>query len=525
MTARISSTARLKVTHRAEAEILRYKDDHALWHKHIHNTDLDPMQILKCMEMDKHRSTVDFSCRRSRKTSLKELYCLKELATKPFQEEGIVAPRVQQALQNMSYHTDAIRRSPALRGYMAWKSGREQLTDGYYQFHNKSQASAYGIMSQIDGDGIAIASLEETDDMPQDRLLSRFLPMLGGAGRLGAPRDATFKPSIRISGVFKGADTLQRMIDSGAYHVLPAVNVHLAIEMGILNADQVLALRDQMPAAEWIRQYLCKNIAAMNHLHESWVRRALTVGLKAKLERAGPLPGLRYKKRGLISFGYDHTGHGESPTASKSALVVIEQIGNFCTFPFVKTWAPGTDDKVIEQDLAGLWDYFRPDYAIGDAYGVGMLTSLNDRLYAQGLTDIDRRTIGDGQSTGSTWQSWPFAPLRFEGMVKHSMASALRSAFNNGQAAIPYFDTENAPPGDEWLAFVRQLVNIKAEPTKASYASYKMADPKIGDDLFDAAMAAIWALVVRGAVDVPTVIGSRSQTREQLLGQALRVAA
>lgn len=525
MTARMSSTARLKLSSRAEKEILRYKDDHALWHKHIHNIELDPIQILKCIEMDQHRSTVDFSCRRSRKTSLKELYCLKQLACTPFQEEGIVAPRVQQALQNMSYHTDAIRRSPALRAYMAWKSGREQLTDGYYQFANKSQATAYGIMSQIDGDGISIASLEETDDMPQDRLLSRFLPMLGGAGRLGAPRAASFKPQIRISGVFKGADTLQRMLDSGAYHTLPAVNVHLAIEMGILNGPEVLTLRDQMPAAEWIRQYLCRNIAATNHIHELWVRRALAVGLRARLERADPLPGMRYKKRGVISFGYDHTGHGENPAASKSALVVIEQIGNFTTYPFVKTWSAGTDDKVIELDLLGLWEYFRPDYAIGDAYGVGMLTSLNDRLYAKGLTDIDRRAIGDGQSTGSTWQEWPFAPLRFEGMVKHSMASALRSAFNNGQAAIPYFDTDAADPTDDWKMFVRQLTNIKAEPTKASYASYKMADPKIGDDLFDAAMAGIWALVVRGAVDVPPVIGSRTQTRQQLLGQAMRLAA
>lgn len=523
MTARLSSAERLKLSIRAEAEILKYKDDHALWHKHIHNTELDPMQILKCIEMDQHRSTIDFSARRTRKTSIKELYCLKELATKPYQEEGIVAPRLQQSLTNIGYHTDAIRRSPALRAYINWKNGRERLSDSGYEFVNRARAQAYGIMSQIDGDALAIASLEETDDMPQDRLLSRFLPMLGGAGRLGAPREASFKPSVRISGVFKGADTLQRMIDSGEYHVLPVVNVYLGIELGILNSAQVLSLREQLPAPEWIRQYLCKNIAAMHHIHEHWVRRALTVGLKARLQPAGPLPGMRYKRRGLISFGYDHTGHGENPTASKSSLVVIEQIGNFTTFPYVRNWSAGTDDKVIELDLYGLWDYFRPDYAIGDAYGVGMLTSLNDRLYAAGLTEIDRRTIGDGQSTGSTWQGWAFAPLRFEGMVKHSMASALRSAFSNGQAAIPYFDTTDTGADPDWLGLVRQLVNIKAEPTKASYASYRMVDTKVGDDLFDAAMAAVWALATRGAIDVPAVIATRTQTREQLLGQTVRL--
>jgi hypothetical protein len=539
MTARVSSQQRLKLSNRAEVELMRYKDDHALWHRHCHNVTLDPMQILKCIEMDQHPNTIDYSARRTRKTSIKELYAMKKLFTTPFQEEGIVAPRLQQALTNVAYHTEAIRRSPMMRAYMGWKNGREQLTDGRYELVNRSKAQAYGIMSQIDGDGLSIASLEETDDMPQDRLFSRFLPMLGGAGRLGAPREASFKPQVRISGVFKGADTLQRLIDSGEYHVLPVVNVYLGCELGILNEAHVMSLRTQFPAAEWIRQFLCKNVAAMHHIHERWVRQALAVGLKAKLEIAEPMPGMRYKKRGLISFGYDHTGHGESGTASKSALVVTEQLGNFITFPFVRTWPAGTDDRVIETDLVGYWDYFRPDCAIGDAYGVGMMTSCNDRLYAKGLTEIDRRSIGDGQSTASTWLSWPFAPLRFEGMVKHSMAAALRSAFSNGQAAIPFFDADaeellagagrnvivlapaanSARAGPDWLLFIRQLVNIKAEPTKASYASYKMVDPKIGDDLFDAAMASVWALVTRGAIDVPTVITSRTQTREQLLGQ------
>lgn len=523
MTVRVTPQARLKLRIRAEAEILRYKDDHALWHKHIHNTELDPMQILKCIEMDQHHHTIDFSARRTRKTSIKELYCLKQLATNAHQEEGIVAPRLQQSLTNLAYHTDAIRRSPALKAYINFKNGREQLTDSGYEFVNRAKAQAYGIMSQIDGDALTIASLEETDDMPQDRLLSRFLPMLGGAGRLGAARDASFKPSVRISGVFKGADTLARMIASGEYHVLPVVNVYLGIQLGILNEAQVLSLREQLPAMEWIRQYLCKNMAATNHIHEAWVRRALTVGLKARLQAAGPLPGERYRKRGLITFGYDHTGHGESPTASKSTLVVTEQIGSFCTFPYVRSWPAGTDDKVIEMDLFGLWDYFRPDGAIGDAYGVGMLTSLNDRLFAHGLTEIDRRTIGDGQSTGSTWQHWPFAPLRFEGMTKHSMATTLRSIFNNGQAAMPFFDTEDPATPADWLAFVRQLGNIKAEPTKASYASYKMVDPKIGDDFFDAAMAGVWAQLTRGAIDVPTAIATRTQSREQLLGQQVRL--
>ncbi|MCW5624411.1 MAG: hypothetical protein KIT73_06835 [Burkholderiales bacterium] len=544
MTVRVSSAARIKVSHRAEIEVLRYAGNHALWHKHVHGVELDPMQVLKCIEMDRSANTIDCSCRRTGKTAVKELHALHHLATVPYQELGVVAPRLQQSINNLNYHLEAIRRSPILRGYVAWKSGREQLSDSRYAFFNHSKASAYGIMSQIDGDAISYASIEEVDDMPSDRLLSRFLPMLGSARRMGASRDASFKPQIRITGVFKGADTLQQMIDSKEYHLLPVVNVYLGIEMGILNESFMLEMRSQLPEGEYIRQFLCKNVSAQNHIWEKHIRRAMLVGLKAGLQAAEPMPGARYRKRGLVSFGYDHTGHGEGLTASKSALVVTEQIGNYVTFPFVHTWPAGTDDKVIERDLIGFWQYFDPDVAIGDAYGVGMLTSLNDRLFALGLTDVDRRTVGNGESTATTWTEWPFAPLRFEGMVKHSMATAVRSAFHNGQAAIPFFDdgvgalrSESPanvvwmPPDlssipaehSDWTMFVRQLGNMKAEPTKASYARYAMANPKLGDDLFDSTMASVWGLLTRGALDVPTVIAHRTQSREQLLGGGLLI--
>jgi hypothetical protein len=548
--ARISTAQRIKLQSRAEAEILRYTDDHALWHKHVHNVEMDPVQILKCIEMDEHQNTIDVSCRRTGKTAVKELYFLKHLATTPMQELGIVAPRLQQSQNNLNYHLDAIRRSAILRGYIAHKSGREQLSDTKFCFANGSKASAYGIMSQIDGDALSCASIEEIDDQPAERLLSRFLPMLGSARRMGVTKEVSFKPQIRITGVFKGADVLQSLIDSKQYHLLPIVNVYLGMEMGILNEAFMLEMRAQLPDGEFIRQFLCKNVSAQNHIWEKYIRKAMSVGLQAKLEIAEPMPGMRYKKRGLISLGYDHSGHGESLHASKSALVVCEQIGNFVTFPFVKTWAAGTDDKVVQRDLRGFWEYFRPDYAMGDAYGVGMLTSLNDELYANGLTEIDRRTIGDGDSTATTWTEWPFAPIRFEGMTKHSMATALRAAFHNGQAAIPYFDDgrdvaeakaeahvvtsqplsltlshKGRGETEDWVAFVRQLGNIKTVPTKASYSSYKMVNAKIGDDLFDAACAGVWALVTRGMEDVPTVIGSRVQTREQMLGEPERVAA
>ena len=545
-----TAAQRIQIQHSAEQEIMRYArpdpvtgiKPHALWHKHVHNVDLDPMQVLKMQEMDDHRNTVDFSCRRTGKTAVKEMYCLEYLATTPFQEEGIVAPRLQQSQTNLMYHIDAIRRSPILSGWIGYKSGRRQIADTRYQFHNGSKAVCYGIMSQIDGDGLSIGSLEEIDDMPADRLFSRFLPMLGSARRLGVASSVSFDPQIRITGVYKGADVLTQLIDTGGYHVLPPVDVYLGIELGILNQAFVDEMKEQLPDSEWIRQFLCINASAQNHIWEKYIRRAMAVGLSAGLQAACPLPGGRYRKKGLLSFGYDHSGHGESAHASKSALVVCEQVGNFATFPFVKTWPAGTDDAVVQRDLFGFWEYFRPDYAMGDAYGLGMLTNLNDMLFARGLTDIDRRSIGDGQSTASTWMHWPFAPIRFEGMTKHNMASLLRTAFHNGQAAIPYVDdgsdalrTKNAAntswgpsrldeigaDSGDFALFIRQLGNVKSAPAKnAAYNTYKMANPKIGDDLFDAACAAVYAMVTAGIENYqPGVVLTRRISQEQLLGQ------
>lgn len=524
---RVTAAQRVQHASVAEREIMRYAQPdprtglrpHALWHKHVHNVELDPVQCLKMLEMDQHRNTVDFSCRRTGKTAVKEMYNLERLATEPHQECGIVAPRMQQSQNNLDYMLEAIRRSPMLSAYVAYRQGRPQLKDTGFEFVNHSKAGAYGIMSQIDGDAITIASLEETDDMPQQRLLSRFLPMLGAARRLGVdPGAAKFKPEIRISGVFKGAGVLQSLIATGEYKTLTTVDVHLGLALGALDAAWAESMRVQLPADEYIRQFLCRNIQARNWIWEEHIRRALGVGLEAGLERAGPLPGARYKRRGLLAFGYDHTGHGEKPEASKSALVVCEVLGNWLTFPYVRLWAPGVSDQTLRRDLVALWDYFRPDYAIGDAYGVGMMTAVNDDLFNQGLTHVNRETVGDGQSTAASWAQWAFAPMRFEGMTKHVMASALREAFHHGRAAMPYVDTGFDGEAPEWLTFVRQLGNMKAVPTKASYSSFQMADTKIGDDLFDAACAAVYALLTRGLEDAPTVIQSRGMTRDEMLG-------
>lgn len=523
---RVSPQQRFRMRNLAEVEIMRYAGDFGLWHKHVHNVDLDPAQILKMTQMAQHANTIDFSCRRTGKTFTKEMFLLWWLATRPDQELGIVAPREAQSLVNLGYHLEAIRRSEILTAYINHKSGRKQLADTYYQFANRSVARAYGIMAQVDGGDLTVASLEEVDDMPRDRLFSRFLLMLGGTRRAGAANDDADPPQIRITGVFKGADTLTDLVAGGHYQVLFTVDVHLGIKMGILHESFMVDMRSQLAPEEYMRQLLCLNVSARNLVWEKYVRRALQTGLAAGIDIAAPLPGKTHKKRGMISFGYDAGGHGEDVNASRHALVVTEQIGGHVCVIHARTWSARADDGQVRRDLQSAWRYFRPDYALGDAYGVGMITQLNDDLYAEGLTTVDRRSVGEGESSASTWPEWPFSPLRFEGMTKHQMATAVRALFHGLHAAIPPLPEvepgfkEEEPELADMRLLVRQIPNIVPEANQTSYASYKMKNPKLGDDLFDALMASVWGHVTRGLSETPTVILTRSQPRADLTGAA-----
>ena len=554
---RTSGAQRVESWSLAEKEIQRFAHDHYLWHKHVHNVELDAIQILKCIEMDEYSNTLDFSSRRMGKTAVKELYFLKFLACNADQELGIVAPREAQSLTNLTYHQDAIRRSEILSAYIDVRQGRRQLADTYYRFANRSKAAAYGIMANVDGGDLTAASLEEVDDMPHDRLFSRFLLMMGSTRRLGASKTAKNKPQVRITGVYKGADTLVELIDSGKYHVVgafhgarakaevqamidggwlsaaqvgkaahykwpvPIGNAVNGMALGVLNQEFLLSMRGQLGEDEFARQLLCINTTSRNLIWQEWLQRAVQLGVRAQLEPVIPMPGQVYKKRGLISWGYDHTGHGEKPESSRSAVIILENLAGFNVPIFAKSWPPGTDESIIRRDLVAFWQYFRPDRAMGDAFGVGLIGNVNDDLYTLGLIQTDRLTLGD--STSSNWGDWAFAPIRFEGMTKHSMAVTLASTFSGGRWALPY--VAHITEGDvdfkdveDLQRLYRQLTNIEAVANSKTYASYKMLKRDVGDDLFDAAMAANWAMM-SGQGDVPTTILLGTSSRHKMLSR------
>lgn len=554
---RVSGQQRIEMWNVAEREIMRFADNHYLWHKHVHDVKLDAIQILKCEEMDMFKNTIDYSTRRLGKTFVSEMYLLKFLACHSDQELGIVAPREKQATTALKYHLDAIKRSEILSAYVDVDRGRRQMADGHYRFSNRSSASSFGIMSQIDGGDLTIARLDEIDDMPHSRLFNNFLPMLGSTRRAGAAKDAINDPQIRVTGVMKGGSTLTSLITDKGYRVIgafqgeaahaelqrminlgwlsptqvgnvgdylypiPIGNAIRGIELGLLQKEFIEFQRTQVADDEFARQYLCVSTQSKNLIWQEWLQRAIQLGVKAELDPVVPVPGHVYKKRGLISLGYDHTGHGEKPESSRSAVVITEDLAGFVVPIFAKTWPPGTDESIIRRDIVAFWRYFRPDRAFGDAFGVGLIGNVNDDLYKLGLIHTDRLTLGD--STSSNWGEWAFAPIRFEGMVKHSMAVSLASSFSAGRMVLPY--VHDISQGDESFRDVedlqslyRQLTNIEAVATSKTYASYKMLKRDVGDDLFDAMMAAHWAMMM-GQGDVPAAILLGTSTRQQLLGR------
>jgi len=527
---RVSAPQRLQTAIVAEKELFRYKDNNALWFKHVLGIDLDPLQILRMEMLDKEKTTVAWDARRMRKSTTHFLHALKALVIKAHSEGCAVTPRQAQADKNVrEYMTDQIRGSEILDSYIGYRGGRKQLTDTSFTFANKSLMWTAGVMGEVDGSGVTYFLLDEIEDMDYDRLVEKFLPMLGQTQKLGSTEVADRQ--LRALGVIKGSGIRKVFLDEGFYPLTqPGYpngviigGVDMGIAMGILDADWLEMQKRLMSPEAWAMQMECREIESKNTVQTRWIRAAMNLGLRMSEatdigKPVQPMPGVEYKKRGLVAFGYDHLGHGENPEASKSVLVVSEMVGDYVWFPFVKIWPAWCDESIIKNDLVAFWRYFRPDSAAGDAFGIGLLTDVNKILYRERLTSIDISEIHDGKSSESTWPDWPFSPIRFLGGLKHQMASALANVFRNHKAILPWFDESEEPePGleEDFRTVISQLGNVRAEPAKNGglYPSYKIDDKSIGDDGFDAAMASVFKLAGR-IFQMPTEIVTINRPRQ-----------
>ena len=210
MADRVSTQQRIKLQNLAEVGVMRHADDHALWHKHVHNVELDSMQILKCLEMDRSPLSIDFSCRRTGKTAVKELY-LKHNATHPDQEEGIVAP-TRSAIAGQS-RLPPRRHSPLadLDRVAGLQVGPVQMADTYLPVPQPQRGAPTASWPKVDGGDLTHRQPGRSGrHAARPAVASRFLLMLGATRRLGAAQTNKDPPQIHITGVF-GAPTRCRL--------------------------------------------------------------------------------------------------------------------------------------------------------------------------------------------------------------------------------------------------------------------------------------------------------------------------
>lgn len=547
MSERVSVAQRVTVQRRAEAEIQRYAGDHAAWHKHVLNVELDPMQVLKMELMDEHDFTVDPSCRRTRKTSTKELYNLEKMACEGDHELSIVAPKEEQAKVNLKYHLEAIRGSEILSGYIATKEGKRRISDTSYQFANNSIAKIYGIMSRMDGMDTTIADVEEIDDVDKERLWGRYMLTLQGTQRLFQKRAGNITKTGRFTGVFQGADLLADIVRKAEHHpwnyaqmdpmlralgvgpagggeiegfrfyCLPVVDVHQGLAVKIISPIVVEMVKADLTRDQYTRQLLCIPTEGRNFFKERHLRLMMQRGYMAGCEPVAPVAGGRYEKRGLIFLAFDKGGHGESEAASRNTAHVFEVWGNYAVWLWAKEWPADADDDPIKRELVEWHRFFRFDGGYGDAYGASLIAAVNDELKDRGLIDIDRHEFGG--SSASSWEKWFFKPIQMQGMTKHLMFTALERDIRGGGIICPYVHEGNkSQPGYDVLhRTLKQFANIKAEKTSKSYDAYTMVEKKVGDDNVDGWAFGYWNLVTRGIIAPPTVLVGQKTTREQLI--------
>jgi hypothetical protein len=549
MADRVSAAQRVTLQSVAEAEIKRFAGDHVAWHKHVLNVDLDPIQQLKMELMDEYPFTLDPSCRRTRKTSTKELYHLEKMACESDHELSITAPKEDQANVNLKYHTDAIRSSPILTAYIATKEGKRRIADTSYEFANGSIAKTYGITSRMDGADTTIADVEEIDDVDPDRLWGRFMLTLQGTQRLYQKRPGNIKKTARFTGVFQGADLMVDLcrkaehhpwnrkmmapmlramgvdpeaaggeeIEGFRFYCLPVIDVHQALTVELVNQTVVDMVSAGLTRDQYVRQLLCIPTEGRNFFKEKHLRLMMRRGGMAGCEPVPPGPGKQYQKRGLIIVCFDKGGHGESESASRNAAHVLEVWNNYIVWLWGKEWPADADDAPIARELVEWFRFFRFDGGCGDAYGTSLITAVNDELKDRGLIDIDRREFGG--SSASTWEKWFFSPIRMEGMTKHLMFTSLEREIRAGRFLAPYVHDGNKHlPGYELLnRTMQQFGNIKAEKTSKTYDSYSMVEKKLGDDNVDAWAFGVWRLITRGIIEPPTVITGQAVDRARLV--------
>lgn len=465
-------------TSAAEEEIVKYKGNHALWHKHVCNIDLRVNQLLWMEQLDKHPRTLTVAPPRTGKTYAVEMHGLEETACNPWEDYRIFAPAVHQASQALKYHIDGIIGSPILQAYIEKRIGRRQLGTTGYAFLNGSNAAIYGQTSKLDGVNATIIRGEEFDDMDMELWKNRILPRGMAKNRNGLPT------RIRITGVIQGKENLYSLETDPNYFSTDKIDIYDAQALEIIDSDYVNILRDTLTDDQWLRISLVKYVESRNFFWSTYIRRMQKKGQAYGAEPVIPTAGGCYESEGTVGCGLDMGGQGETSTSSKYSIHFVEKIGSMKRWLYGEEFEPTANPKEIRKRVVALWEFFLPTGGYADAFDSNLVADIVDDLYDEGIISYNREREHP-ENKSENWKHWPLQPIRFHGSAKHTMFKGLQNDIHQEMMIAPMVIR-----GDERYDVldktVRQLENIRAKKGGAAYLLYEMIKLIVGDDNVDA---------------------------------------
>lgn len=473
-----------KVSIPAEEEIHKFKDNNVLWFKNICNIDLRVFQAIWMEQMDRHSHTSVVAAPRVGKTYGVEMHGLKTCAINPFEDYRIFAPAEHQAKRALKYQIDAILGSPVLSAYVERRLGRTQLKETGYTFQNQSNTEYFGQNANIDSVNATILRGEEFDDIDMDIWKERILTRGMAENKNGLPT------RIRITGVIQGKENLYSIELDKSFEKLQKIDVYLGLTLGILDKKIIASLREQYTDDQWLRIALVEYAESRNFFWSKHLRAIQKLGQKVGALPVVPSFGGRYESHGTVAFGLDMGAQGGSATSSKYSLHVMERIGGMKRWLYGEEFEPTIDPKQLRQRIVAIWDYFRPDGGLADAFDSNLVAQINDDLYSEGLISYNRQRE-HAENKVENWKHWTLQPFRFQGSVKHTMFKGLQNAIHQRMMIFPMVmkgGTEQWEADPKYAVLektLRQLENIRAVKGGASYLNYEMIKKSVGDDNVD----------------------------------------
>lgn len=480
-----------------EREIMKFRGDHYLWHRHVSGIELNPHQIAWMNEMDKRGdSHLLIGSRRIRKSFTVAAYLLEEAACLKYSEVNVHSPALEQSKRNLRYMTDMILNSEILMAYIDERLG-EGLGKEHIEFQNRSLIQAKGQASSVDGLGATHQWLEEFDDMDWETFLTRIYPT-GSQVKDDHDYGNHVGCCRLITGTIKGIGNLyniehpQSLGDHAIklkFNVLPKLTCWHGVEMGIIPENDIYLFQSMSTPHQFARTYLVLYVESSAFYPDRWIRNCADneyLPVEPLIDST-----ICYQSQGDVCVGIDCAGAGSGQSASSWSITFTEKIGNKIYWLYSEEWSANERPDTVIEGMRRLMAFFRPVAGYGDAFDTAFIYDLNRVLYEDSITKVDVRRY-ENKSGPNGWDEWFIKPIRFNGPTKHLMHERMQKYIYGCNFRYPTI-VEDDSRYDSLNKLLSQFGNIKADRSNAGYNKYSMLNTLLGDDIVDSCIASVWA--------------------------------